>query len=191
MIKAPEIQAIQMDQYSCAYMFQNCRDLVEVQDQLNATLYDGCYSSMFSGCSSLITTPSLPSTNLRGGCYRYMFSGCSSLTTAPTLPATGMKNMCYYGMFKDCTSLEIAPVLPATNLADGSTYDTYCYTNMFYGCTSLRYVKCLAVNYIRSNTNTASWLVDVAEDGLFILDEDAEWAGGGSGIPYGWDQDWV
>lgn len=191
MIKAPEIQATQMDQYSCAYMFQSCRDLVEVQDQLNATLYDGCYNGMFSGCSSLITAPSLPSTNLRGSCYRYMFSGCSSLTTAPTLPATGMKNMCYYGMFQNCTSLEIAPVLPATTLADGSTYDVYCYTNMFSGCTSLRYVKCLAVTYIRSSTNTSNWLVNVAEDGLFILDEDAEWPGGSSGIPNGWDQDWV
>ena len=176
MKSAPRIMANNMGPSACASMFSMCSALVEVQDQLYATtLFSNCCTSMFNSCTSLVVAPNLPATTLANYCYSTMFSGCTSLVVAPNLPATTLANYCYFRMFKNCISLERAPILPATTLANGSIYDTYCYSEIFYGCSSLHYIRCLAVLYVRSNTNLANWINGVADEGVIEYDEDGEW----------------
>ena len=187
-------------------MFFDCTSLVEAPELPATTLVSNCYSQMFLGCTSLVTAPELPATELAERCYHYMFKGCTSLVNAPELPATKLYSECYSYMFKDCTSLVVAPELPATTLSymcysfmfqgctslvtapylPAETILTESYSYMFSGCTKLSEVKCNAIT--ASSGNTQYWLANVAKEGVFYQNVNAEWERGSSGIPDDWIQ---
>lgn len=170
--------------YDCyGSMFMGCSNLTVVPELPATALAAFCYSNMFRGCTSLTTAPELPATTLARDCYSQMFAQCSSLVNAPALPSTTLAEECYSMMFSGCTSLTTAPDLPATVLA------IRCYSSMFLGCTSLNYIKCFAVEGIDIH-NVGDWTRNVAAEGTFVKDENANWPINTPwsyyGIPSGW-----
>ena len=138
---------------------------------------------LFRDCTSLTKAPALPATTLSESCYYRMFEGCTSLTEAPELPATTLEQLCYQSMFLGCTSLTKAPELPATTLANS------CYNSMFKDCSSLNEVRCEIPSSYSSYdipTYAKDWLSNVASNGTFYTNADANWPSGASGIPQNW-----
>lgn len=116
---------------------------------------------------------------LRTRCYMEMFKNCQYLVSTPSLPAMGLAEACYSNMFQGCVLLASAPDLPARYMAPES------YSEMFDGCTDLGYVKCYAISMDQGSTYR--WLRDVATQGVFWYDPDADfWFTGDSGIPQNW-----
>ena len=82
-------------------MFQNCKQLEELQ-LINANMKKIIsIRDMCSGCSALKTIAQLDTSNIQDA--GYAFYGCSSLEAVPQLDASSVKEI--YGMFINCTSL--------------------------------------------------------------------------------------
>lgn len=180
LVNAPELPATTLAPNCYSQMFIRCSSLVNAPALPATELAERCYHYMFKDCTSLITAPELPATKLSSECYSYMFNGCTSLVNAPELPATTLAYLCYSFMFQGCKSLVTAPYLPAEIISNDS------YNYMFSGCTKLSEVKCNATTV--SSGNTEYWLSNVAKEGIFYQNVNAEWERGVSGIPEGWIQ---
>lgn len=137
-----------------------------------------CYRRLFSQCWNLETYPDLGNPDLSESCYAYMFRG-TGITTAPYLPSTELAAGCYEAMFYGCPNLEKSPVLPATDIAP------YAYRSMFRESANLNEITCLAVDGVNA-ANLHAWVQDVAAEGTFIKDANAEWPTGVDGIPENW-----
>lgn len=200
--QAPNLPATTLTNYCYYFMFQMCTSLTQPPIMPATTLATKCYSYMFalSGLTQspilpatdlgnntlcyeymlygtkITTAPELPATTLSTQCYLGMFLNCTNLINAPELPATILPSECYREMFKGCTALEIAPALNATSVLSDR------YREMFYGCSSLRNIRCLATG----STGFTSWVVGVAETGIFTKAKNTSWAISGNGIPAGW-----
>jgi hypothetical protein len=136
LVKAPDLPATTISNSCYRMMFKNCRNLVEIPDELPAmTTVHRCYAEMFAGCTSIVNAPNLPATNAANTCYSRMFQGCTSLKTVSALPATDIAMFCYYYMFEGCSSLEEIPYLPATVLKQ------QCYNFMFYNAIKMSSTK--------------------------------------------------
>lgn len=83
-------------------------------------------------------------------------------------------------MFYGCTSLISAPELLAPILKE------YCYYKMFSGCSNLNYIKMLGYESENIQDSLAGWVLNVAENGVFIKSEDVDLPIGIDGIPNGW-----
>ena len=181
LVKAPELPATTLTERCYMNLFVAC-GLTEPTALPATTLAVRCYQNLFNGCSKLTSAPELPATKMVDNCYANLFLSCSSLTTAPELPATTLDVGCYQGMFYH-SGLTKAPVLPATTLV------TDCYKNMFNGCSKLNYIKAMFTN-MPSSTYTANWVKEVASNGTFVKNKDANWIAayfkGIDGIPEKW-----
>ena len=161
----------------------NIMSLIYGDNFVGQTTMSGSYNfcsifkqSMAVSAENLI----LPATTLTNYCYRAMFSKAQNLTAAPALPATTLAQGCYWYMFEECP-ITTAPDLNATTLVKE------CYGNMFNGCSNLNYIKCTAANGLDASSALTDWVKNVASNGIFIKDVDAEWTIGASGIPSGWE----
>lgn len=174
---------------SCYHrMFGNCTSLVKAPALLAKTMANHCYEAMFQRCISLVTPPKLDSMALANGCYDSMFSGCTSLATAPDLPALEIPLSAYTQMFLGCTSLQESPKLPALTLTQMNSY-----VAMFQNCTNLKYIYALFTTTPDDRKNlTNVWVDNVAANGLFVQNINANWGvsgpnyAEGSGVPRGW-----
>lgn len=139
------------------------------------------FNSLFYGCANMVSAEHLllPASALGVSCYEDMFHACSSLEKVPKLPATTLADHCYDSMFMNCTSLVNAPELPAPVLTP------YCYYWMFTGARNLNRIKCLATD-TGATLATYNWVNQVATEGTFIKDTNANWGTGTAGIPNGW-----
>lgn len=154
-------------------MFLNCTSITSAPEYLpefNSTAGNWIYGGMFSGCTNLIVGPKEINYSGENGCSQ-MFYNCTNLKRAPNLPSRLMNPFCYESMFSNCTSLEEAPILPALELVDG------CYTSMFAGCSKLKYIEADFLNYYDSDDNicTNEWLLNVAENGVILLNPNNPW----------------
>ena len=161
----------------------NIMSLIYGDEFVGKTTMSGSYNfcsifkqSMAVSAENLI----LPATTLTNYCYRAMFSKAPNLAAAPALPATTLAQGCYWYMFEECP-ITTAPDLNATTLVKE------CYGNMFNGCSNLNYIKCTAANGFDASSALTDWVKNVASNGIFIKDVDAEWTIGASGIPSGWE----
>ena len=94
------------NEYCFAYLFKDCKGLIDPPVLTATKLTKACYDGLFYGCVNLETAPELPVTELAEGCYAEMFFGCTKLTDAPRLPATKLVSGCYYKMFGECMNLQ-------------------------------------------------------------------------------------
>ena len=206
----PALPESSLAEWSYYRMFENCTSLINPPALPSRNLAKGCYSCMFSGCTNLKTTPDLPALSLSESCYHSMFAGCRGLTKVKSLPATTLARGCYSRMFERCTSLKNPPTLPAMTLAIlcyeymfwgcinlerapdlpalylESDVD---YQHMFEGCSQLKYVKAMfiSVKGISGVFNLNHWLLDVANNGTFVMNVDAKWNPSNEYIvPKGW-----
>ena len=176
---APALPATTLAANCYEEMFCECTGLTSAPELPATTLADNCYYRMFCGCAGLTSAPELPATTLADGCYLGMFMECKGLTSASELPATTLAYRCYMSMFYDCKKLATAPVLPASTLVSD------CYFWMFWGCSKLKYVKCLAINNIKTSY-FGSWLHGVPTTGTFVKASGSSWPSGEGGIPIKW-----
>lgn len=114
-------------------MFQNCKQLVSVPDNLvsechslmNYSEYEEVTKKLFDDFSQENIQAYYDYLMTQSKCYYSMFKNCTNLKNMPALPATGLQPYCYEYMFYNCTSLESEVFLPAEYLYD------YCYSHMF------------------------------------------------------------
>ena len=92
----------------CIGNIENLLDYRTVLNGEHPVMGDICYAYMFFDCRSLVQSPELPATELASICYSFMFKGCEALTQIPELPATNLTSDCYSGMFDGCTSLKFS-----------------------------------------------------------------------------------
>ena len=170
--------------YAFEGLFGGNTKLYEAKDLIlpATTLKTRSYTQMFSGCSSLISAPRMDFTTLTGTyCCSNMFRSCTNLASVQdTLYPTTLVASCYTAMFNGCKALVNAPVLPALHLAG------QCYQQMFGSCTSLKYIKCMTLDALGSNS---SWWVDsVPSGGTFVKNSAATWENtfDRNTIPTGW-----
>lgn len=105
LLKAPELQALELRSMCYAHMFSGCKKLEYTPTLPALDLDTYCYCGMFSNCTSLTETPIIPARKTEEACYHSMFSGCSKLKGSINLPATTITKDCYIFMFSICTSL--------------------------------------------------------------------------------------
>ena len=123
--------------------------------------------------------PGLPATVLAPNCYSQMFARCNSLNTMPALNSIFLASNCYYQMFRECVTLTHATDLPAEILVDN------CYKEMFKHCINLNSVKAMFLNYENLNNFIDGWLDEVASQGTFTKNANAQWQDSDV-VPDGW-----
>ena len=203
---APEVNALQIPEGACSFMYSGCTTLSSVPDlhaeimgksacqnmfaydtalvkapAIPATILSGqdVCKEMFRNCSSLTSVPDLSATTVSDSCFNQMFRGCSSLSTAPSLPAITLVGGCYRQMFEQCSSLIEAPNLPAVDLA------SYCYYEMFKNCSSLSSISVKFTSW-GTNSQTTNWVNGVAANGIITKPYELSEETGSSRIPNGW-----
>lgn len=181
LVTAPQLYITEVSQGSCRSMFSGCTSLISAPFALIAPIAaDDCYLYMFEDCSSLLSTPIIMATTLGERSCNCMFLRCTSLTTAYDLRSESLSRACCGYMFSGCSSLVKAPLLPSYTLAER------CYEGIFKECTSLSYIKILAKDGIDS-VNLSNWVYNVSATGTFIKTEGTTFPTViGSGIPEGW-----
>jgi hypothetical protein len=131
-----------VNDFSCAFMYQNCTSLMKAPNNLKAlALKPHCYRNMFQGCSKLISAPIL------------------SFTTVPS-----DAEFCCYWMFVDCTSMS-----GGVHLRPVSSLPAYLgFVSMFSGCKKLTEIT---VHFTSWPSSITGWVSDVSDTGVFNCPE--------------------
>ena len=207
LINVPDLNFPSYSRGVCQTMFQKCINLVNPPKIVVNELGGEYCQYMFDGCIKLARSATMEINKIAGTCFMNMYRGCTSLTEPPTLPYLTLFKQCYDGMFKNCINLLIAPKLPASTLAE------LCYQSMFEGCTSLiegpdihdvtlakrcferMFANCTNLSYIKVDIPswqsegldvTTDWMLNVAENGIFIATIGLTDERGTNRIPTGW-----
>jgi len=184
LINAPEIKIINTIDSCTVYMFNGCKSLVDVPDFKNLKSVGGAgLWWMFSSCTSLKKAPNLPPDfkgSISNSGFKGMYSGCIALEEGPdVINAPTLEWRACESMFNGCKSLKKAPILNVKKV------EGHGMQKMFSGCTSLNEVHCSATSLVDA-TSTEDWLLNVAEEGDFYGNADANWKIGANGLPTKW-----
>lgn len=177
---AATINADEIPDYACLYMYAGCTGLVNAPATLPATKVgiQGCFG-MFQECSALPAVPAPMATTLAEAAFGCYAQDCTSITEAYFPPATTLAASCYRQMYIGCSLITSVtmPIVP--------TLVNSCYNRAFRHCTALAEVTCLSTDISASNCLDL-WLDDVAVTGTFTKDANTTWPSGVNGIPNGW-----
>lgn len=144
------------------------------------TLTKYCYYGMFAE-TNITDMPIICATTVDDHSCERMFRDCKCLTGTTEFNFTNMNDTssCCIRMFENCKSLFKSPDLKNTNIGVAS------YREMFSGCSSLGYITCLATSVPEQGTK--DWVSGVAEEGVFVKNQNMSWGYGQSAIPIGWE----
>lgn len=119
--------------YAFAYMFYNCKNLMNSPIISTQSTYSYTYSDMFNGCTSLTSALPICDFNTPSYSFQRMFANCTSLINSPgILTNTVSSPSAFTSMFASCSNLQNVCI----NLSKPDNNQSYDFPNWLQGTSS-------------------------------------------------------